>query len=144
MRGMARTCGTVAPPEARPAGSEAVRLQSAARKWLLSARNAYTACEVESMAWAGAGSSCAPGVVRAAHEGRRHVRMAPKFCRRLYCGWHHYTDSCALVLFVRLCSCALWCGAQGLVAVDQACMGDLPKIHAAMLRVRERHPPTFT
>jgi hypothetical protein len=33
---------------------------------------------------------------------------------------------------------------QGLVALDRACLGDVPAIHAAMLRVRERHPPTFT
>ena len=60
--------------------------------------------------------------------------------------------SCAVVGIKRthvplfsLCACArVLCGAQGLVAVDQACMGDLPRIHEAMLRVKERHPPTFT
>ena len=32
---------------------------------------------------------------------------------------------------------------QGLVALDQACIQDLPKIRAAMLKVQQRHPPTY-
>ncbi len=33
---------------------------------------------------------------------------------------------------------------QGLVALDAASMGALPAIHAAMLTVQAKHPPTYT
>ena len=33
---------------------------------------------------------------------------------------------------------------QGLVAVDKAAMGDLPKIRAAMMKVQKDNAPTFT
>jgi hypothetical protein len=33
---------------------------------------------------------------------------------------------------------------QGLVAVDKAAIGDLPKIREAMLKVMQEHKPTYT